>query len=101
MGVTLAALVTLLGVATLVWSLVTGAGARTTGSTLSSVDPLVQPAAIAFRQAERASRVPVVDPFVQPAAIEFRRAERGYGLRAADPFVQPAAIEFRRDEREQ
>ena len=42
------------------------------------------------------------DPFIGPAAVEFRQGERaaigGAAQVASDPFIGPAAVEFRQGE---
>ena len=65
-------------------------------------DSLVQPAAIVFREAERAvGGASAIRSATQPAAIEFRRTEHeATGTSAGDVLTQPAAIEFRRSEHE-
>ena len=78
-----------------------GAG---TSSVVATGDPFTQPAAIEFRQSERAATGGAsLDPLTQPTAIEFRRSEHdasGASRILVDPLTQPAAIEFRKGERE-
>ncbi len=38
------------------------------------------------------------NPLLQPAAVEFRQGERGAGVSPANPLLKPAAVEFRQGE---